>query len=429
MRGSARLALAALVLAAHALAAPPARAAAPGAPGPSAGDGGTCGPAEAVCPPLAPEPSPPWATQPAFPLAAPSPPPPASPAVLVAYWREGCPRCEEAKPFVAALAAADPALRVEWVEVRPGAGLARFLADVERLGVQGAGVPMFVAGREVVVGFHGGLTEEPLRALARRAAASAAPPPDAGAASRVNLPLLGAVDARRMPLGAFTLLVGLVDGVNPCAMYVLVVLLGILLHARSRGRMALFGGAFVLTSGVVYFLFMTLWLGAFSLGGVSRTLTAVLGGVLVAMGLVNAKDAVWLRRGPSLSVPDAAKPGLHRRMRAIAAAASLPAGLAGVLALAFVVNLVELGCTIGLPAVYTRVLSLRTDLGPAGRAAYLALYNLAYVVPLAVIVAVFVVTLRRIVLTERGARILKGISGALLVLFGLTFLLAPGLLE
>jgi hypothetical protein len=182
-------------------------------------------------------------------------------------------------------------------------------------------------------------------------------------------------------------------------------------------------------SGVVYFTFMSMWLGAFAVGGVSRAVTSVLGGVLVLMGLLNAKDAIWLGKGPSLSVPDAAKPALHRRMRAIAAAASLPAGLAGVAALAFVVNLVELGCTIGLPAVYTRILSLRTDLGTAGRAAYLALYNLAYVVPLALIVAVFVLTLRRIVLTERGARILKGISGALLVTFGAIFLLAPGLLE
>lgn len=427
MRGPGSLALAAL-----ALVCAPARAAWPSPPAsPPAADGGACGSSEVTCPPLAPDTAgtTPWSLP--APRAAPAPAAPGS--VLVAYWREGCPRCEEARPFLSALATADPALRVEWVEVRAaGDGLDRFVADVRRLGVQGAGVPMFVAGGEVVVGFRRGVTEEPLRALARRAAAApgaTAGPADAGAASRVTLPLVGAVDARRMPLGAFTALVGLVDGVNPCAMYVLVVLLGILLHAGSRGRMALYGGAFVLMSGLVYFLFMTVWLGAFSFGGVSRTITSLLGGVLVVMGLVNAKDAVWLKKGPSLSVPDSARPGLHRRMRAIAGAASLPAGLAGVTALAFVVNLVELGCTIGLPAVYTRVLSLRTELGPARRVAYLALYNLAYVVPLATIVAIFVLTLRRLVLSERGARILKGVSGALLLLFGAVFLLAPGLLE
>jgi hypothetical protein len=424
MKGRVRIALAS-ALAAAALGAAPLEPAPRAAPQAQA-----CGPSETACPPVAPADGapPPWAA----PVSPPGERAAAGPgAVLVAYWREGCPRCEEAKPFVAALARAEPALRVEWVEVTPGGdGLARFRADVQRLGVQGAGLPMFVVGGEAVVGFRSGLTEAPLRALVRRAVeGAAAPAPDTGGVARVALPGLGVVDARRMPLGAFTLVVGLVDGVNPCAMYVLVVLLGILLHARSRARMALYGGVFVVMSGVVYFLFMTVWLGAFSLGGVSRTITSVLGGVLVMMGLVNAKDAVWLKKGPSLSVPDAAKPGLHRRMRAIAGAASVPAALAGVTALAFVVNLVELGCTIGLPAVYTRVLSLRVDLGPWRRAAYLALYNVAYVVPLAAIVAVFVLTLRRLVLSERGARILKGISGALLVGFGALFLLAPGLLQ
>jgi len=92
------------------------------------------------------------------------------------------------------------------------------------------------------------------------------------------------------------------------------------------------------------------------------------------------------------------------------------------------VNLVELGCTLGLPAMYTRVLSLQRDLGAAGRLAYLALYNVFYVVPLAVIVAVFALTLRRLVLAERGARILKGVAGVLLLAFGSLFLWRPGLL-
>jgi thiol-disulfide isomerase/thioredoxin len=389
-------------------------AAAPGGGAPPPGDPGICGPA-AACPP--PEDAtlalPPARSEPGV------------RAVLTVYWGENCPHCEEARPAVAALAAADPRVTVEWVEVRrDAAGRARFREEVARRGLAGAGVPTFVAGGEALVGFRAGETERELAALVARALGGGG---ERG--TRVRLPLVGELDGARLPLAFFTVAVGLVDGVNPCAMYVLVVLLGILLHAGSRARMALYGGAFVAISGIVYFLFMTAWLGAFSLGGLSRPLTAGLGAVLVGMGLLNLKDAIWLGRGPSLSVPDAAKPGLHRRMRAVAAAASLPAGLAGVAALAFVVNLVELGCTLGLPAVYTRVLSLRTDVGPGGRLAWLALYNLAYVVPLGLIVAVCAVTLRRLVMSPRAARILKAVSGGLLVAFGATFLLAPGLLE
>lgn len=105
--------------------------------------------------------------------------------------------------------------------------------------------------------------------------------------------------------------------------------------------------AFIVTSGVVYFVFMTAWTSIFALVGFSRIATMILGGALLAMGLVNLKETVWFKKGPSLLIAGRAKPGLLRRMRAIAGAASVPAALGGVLALAFVVNLIELGCTIG----------------------------------------------------------------------------------
>jgi hypothetical protein len=267
-----------------------------------------------------------------------------------------------------------------------------------------------------VTGFQAGASEPAIRALVGGAPARAP----------VVLPVVGPVDPAGVPLALFTAAVAIVDGFNPCAMYVLVVLLGVLLHVPSRARVALYGGTFVAISGIVYFLFMTAWFGVFTLGGLSRAVTLALGAALVAMGLLDLKDAVWLRRGPTRSIPDRAKPGLFRRMRAIAGTASLPAALLGIAALAFVVNLVELGCTLGLPAMYTRVLSLQTQLGVSGRLGYLALYAAIYVLPLAAIVAVFAVTLRRLVLSERGARLLKGVTGALLVGSGVAFLWRPG---
>lgn len=239
------------------------------------------------------------------------------------------------------------------------------------------------------------------------------------------MPLLGRVEAGRVSLPTFTLVVGLLDGFNPCAFYVLFVLLGILLHVRSRARMALYGATFVVMSGVVYFLFMGAWLNAFALVGDVRGITRGLGVVLLAMGAINLKELVWFKQGVSLMIPEGAKPGLFRRMRGIARSASLPAAFGGIAALAFVVNLIELGCTLGLPAMYTRVLSLQPGLSPAARYAYLALYNVAYVVPLALIVTAYVLTMRRIELTERRAKVLKAVSGALLLLFGLLFVFAP----
>ncbi|NUQ72642.1 MAG: thioredoxin family protein [Polyangiaceae bacterium] len=348
-------------------------------------------------------------------------------AELLFFWGVGCPHCEEAKPFLDALAKEEPRLRIERIEVRQNAeGRKRFIETMKRLGASAVGVPTFVVGDSYVVGYVKGETDSEIRALVRRALRPGAAIPEE-ARQKLDVPLLGSIDPVSVPLPALTLTMGLVDGVNPCAMWVLIVLLGILLHVKERRLMLLYAGTFVVMSGVVYFAFMTAWAVLFQLVGLSRIATMILGGALLVMGLINLKEIVFFKKGPSLVIPDRVKPGLFRRMRAIAGSASVPAAVGGILVLAFFVNLIELGCTIGLPAVYTRILSLR-ELSPGVHYAYLALYNVAYVVPLLGVAVTFIALHRKIAMTERAAKVLKGVSGALLTLFGLLFLAAPDLL-
>lgn len=347
---------------------------------------------------------------------------------LVFFWGVGCPHCEEAKPFVDAIEKQEPKLRVERVEVRRDPeGRRRFLETMKQLGATGVGVPAFVIGNDYVVGYSEGETDRDVRTLVRHALSPKNARLEPTSPQAIELPLIGTVDPGAISLPALTVSMGLVDGVNPCAMWVLIVLLGILLHVKTRTRMIVYAATFIITSGVVYFVFMTAWATLFRLVGFTRVATMVLGGALLVMGLVNLKDVVWFKTGPSLVIPAKAKPGLFRRMRAIAGAASVPVALSGILALALVVNLIELGCTIGLPAVYTRILTVR-ELSPGARYAYLALYNAAYVVPLFAIAIAFIALRRRVSMSERAAKALKGVSGILLASFGALFLLAPDLL-
>lgn len=346
------------------------------------------------------------------------------------YWGIGCPHCEEAKPFIDGLEANSKGrFLIERIEIRQDPkGRELFEAELARLGIQAPGIPMFVMENQYSVGFKLNASEAQIQHMVDAVLGGKGNLVDTEINS-IDLPIVGSVNPRTISLPALTMLIGLVDGINPCAMYVLVAMMGILLHVKSRSRLFLFGGTFVLMSGLVYFLFMTAWLNIFMLTGLSGAVTIGLGILLIGMGLINLKELFWFKKGVSLMVPDKAKPGLFRRMREIASAASLPAALLGIGVLAFVVNLIELGCTLGLPAVYTRLLSLRSDISGFGRYAYLALYNIAYIIPLAAIVLAYAITLHRISLSERGAKILKGVSGTLLVSFGLLFVLAPDLLR
>ena len=351
---------------------------------------------------------------------------------LLFFWATGCHHCAEAESFVDDLEKSHADLRVERIEVRQdAAGRRRFLETMTRLGVKGAGVPTFVVGDEYTIGYAPGETEEEVAAMLRRAHSARARQPTSAPApaaeQKLVLRWIGGLDIRAISLPVLTIVIGLVDGVNPCAMWILIVLLGILLHVGTRRRMVLYATTFILMSGLVYFGFMTAWAMLFDLVGLSSVATRVLGGVLLVMGLANMKELIWFRKGVSLVIPRRAKPGLYRRMRGVATAAGLPAGLAGVTVLAFVVNLVELGCTLGLPAAYTRLLSVR-ELSPAIRYGYIALYNVAYVIPLLAIAFGFIGLRRRITMSENAAKVLKLVSGLMLTASGLLFVAAPSVL-
>jgi hypothetical protein len=174
----------------------------------------------------------------------------------------------------------------------------------------------------------------------------------------------------------------------------------------------------------VYFAFMAAWLNVFLLVGVARPVQAGLGLIAAAVGLLNVKDFLAPGRGVSLAIPASARPGIYARVRAVVLAERLGPALLGVVVLAVVVNVVELLCTAGLPALYTRILTLRA-LSPGEYYAYLALYNAAYVLDDGVMLAIAVVTLGRRRLQERGGRWLKLASGAVMLALGLLLLLRP----
>lgn len=243
----------------------------------------------------------------------------------------------------------------------------------------------------------------------------------------VDMPLVGSINATGMALPVLTVSIAALDGFNPCAFFVLLMLLSMLVHVHSRGRMLLVGGIFVFFSGLVYFLFMAAWLNVFLLTGELKAITVAAGLVALVIAAINIKDYFYFRHGLSLSIPDSAKPKLFDRMRRLLKTSSLVSVIIGTVVLAVAANAYELLCTAGFPMVFTRVLTLH-NLPPATYYLYLVLYNMVYVVPLASIVLVFTVTLGSRKLSEHQGQALKLISGVMMLYLALVILLKPGLL-
>jgi glutaredoxin len=343
---------------------------------------------------------------------------------LEMWSREGCPYCAEASAYLEELRQRRSDVRIVVYDIyRDPAARERFLALSEQYGVQRPGVPSFLVRGEFLVGWGG--AEITGRALESLLGGAAMPPAEP---QRVQTRRFGEIDARALGLPLFTAAIGLLDGFNPCALWVLVFVLSLLVNMKDRGKVLLVGGTFVLASGAVYFAFMAAWLNVFLAVGVSRPIQVVLGAAAILIGLVNVKDFVAFGRGLSLSIPDSAKPTIYARTRAVLQAENIAGALGAVIVLALLVNTVELLCTSGLPAVYTQILAAR-ELPAWQYYGYLALYNVFYMLDDSLLLAAAVVTLRMSKLQERGGRALKLVSGVVMLLLGLALVLRPEWLE
>jgi thiol-disulfide isomerase/thioredoxin len=344
--------------------------------------------------------------------------------ILYYFWGTGCPVCEEAKPFLSDLARKHPQLDVRSYDVMASReSLALWIETAERFGSRPAGVPSFYIGERAFSGFSPEIAREIESTVRDRTAETVS-----GEKAVLRIPLFGAVDSEEISLPLFTILIAALDSFNPCAFFVLLFLLSLLIHVRSRRRMLLIGGAFVLCSGIVYFLFMAAWLNLFLLVGHLRAITTMAGVIALAIGIVNAKDFFFYKEGISLSIPESAKPKLFSRMRGLLKAESLATMLTGALVLAVAANSYELLCTAGFPMVFTRVLTLHS-LPPGSYYLYLGLYNLVYIIPLAVIVGICSATLGRRKMSEWQGRVLKLLSGMMMILLGGVLLIEPALLN
>ena len=344
---------------------------------------------------------------------------------LYFFWSQKCPHCLKAVPFIDSIDREHAWLEVHSAEIsRDRENVRTYVALADALGLEANAVPAFFICGRMITGFdspHG--TGQDILGLAQACRQSP------GAATRqdqtqFSLPLIGTVDPQDRSLLTFTLLIAAMDSFNPCAFFVLLFLLSLMVHARSRSRMLLIGATFVILSALVYFLFMAAWLNLFMMIGAMPVITAVAGCIAVVIGLVNTKDYFLFKQGPSLSLPDAARPALFQRMRELLKADNIPTMLLGTAALAVAANSYELLCTAGFPMVYTRVLTL-SALGAVEYYAYLVLYNLVYVLPLLTIVLAFSFTLGAHKLSERQGRFLKLLSGLMMLGLGLMMLFAP----
>ncbi|HSL59828.1 MAG TPA: hypothetical protein VK866_18410 [Acidimicrobiales bacterium] len=361
-------------------------------------------------------------------------PGPVDELVVELFWMEGCPHCHTEWELLDELVDRYPGLVVDDHEVsRSEAARQRFAEAGATYGFEPRAVPTTIIDGQVWVGFDDRTAVE-IEAVITAALAAPEPsgpvlpsgddPPgddptgddvEAAAGEIIDVPLLGEIDVGDRSLLVATVLIGFVDGVNPCSLWVLSVLLGLVLHSGSRQRVLAVGVTFLVVTTAMYGLYIV---GVYTLLAYVAYLTWIQRGVAVVAGTIGAIN-VWSwafpDRGPSLSIAAKHKPGIYRRGRELARSdGSLLALMGATAALAVGVSLAETPCTAGFPIIWTGLLA---DQGVGGMAAVglFTLYMGVFLLDELLIFGAMVVTMRAVKMQERHGRALKLLSGVVML--------------
>ncbi len=235
-----------------------------------------------------------------------------------------------------------------------------------------------------------------------------------------------------MPLPLFTFIIALIDGFNPCTMWVLTFLLVLLISvSHSRKKIFAVGYTFIFVVFIIYYLFMVAWLNVFLFIGLIDLLRIAIGLVALVAGFINVKEFFFFRKGITLMIQEQHKKPLVKRiekMKSLIQQGSMPTLICASVLLAAFSSLVELPCTAGWPLIYTKILSEKVFEHSIMYYIYLLFYNLIYIIPLAAIITFFGFSLKGKQITKNQMKVIKLIGGMLMLILGIILLAAPDLL-
>ncbi|MDF2379105.1 MAG: glutaredoxin [Candidatus Gracilibacteria bacterium] len=239
----------------------------------------------------------------------------------------------------------------------------------------------------------------------------------------INIPFYGTVDAKRYSLPTMSVVLGFIDGFNPCAMWVLVTFLLVLVQIGDRKRMWQIAGLFIFAEAVMYYLILTVWSTVWDFVGLDQIITPIVGIVAIGGGLFFLWE--WKQSDGTCNVTNLKQRSNTRsRIKTLAEAEMTIATIIGVLGLALSVNIIEFACSIGIPQAFTKILDLN-DLTLLWKHFYIGLYILFYMVDDLIIFGIALYSIEKLGMTTKYSKICNLIGGILMVILGTLLIFFP----
>ena len=242
---------------------------------------------------------------------------------------------------------------------------------------------------------------------------------------KVKLPLIGEVKLKNLTLPLITVVIGLADGFNPCAMWVLLFLISMLIGMKDKKRMWILGSTFLLFFALIYLIFMMSWLNLANLLISVVWVRVIIAVVSLVGGFINLRGYIKHRKVSGCDVVDDKKRNkIITRIKKFTTEKNFWLAILGVIVLAISVNVVELACSAGLPVMFIEILSLN-NLTAIEEIIYIVLYMLFFLLDDFVVFVIAMTTLSLTGVSSKYGNLSKLIGGILMLLIGLLLMFKP----
>lgn len=370
------------------------------------------------------------------------------------FWQQGCPHCASERPFLENLVKQNPAVELQAFDISSNKDSLNLLIAIgKKLDINISGVPFTLIGENYFIGwFDEQTTGVAIRQAVNLALASSCrdvvkeiqDPKNivnqvdsnlseesceqkenvSRVPQKINVPLIGEIETKNFSLPLLTIILGVLDGFNPCAMWTLLFLISLLLGMKDRKRMWILGIAFIVASASVYFIFMSAWLNLILFIGLVFWARVIIGLIALIGGGYNLKECFTSPIVGCKVTGSEKRQKVFEKLKNITQQKSFYLALGGIILLAFAVNLVELICSAGLPAVYAQVLAL-SNLAKWQYYLYILLYIFIFMLDDLFVFFVAMTTLKMTGVTTKYSRYSKLIGGILMLIIGTLLILKP----
>jgi len=371
------------------------------------------------------------------------------PVNLYMFWGDGCPHCKHADETFQPYVEKHSNVKYHKFEIYKSKDNQQKMRAVgDKLDIEASGVPLIVVGDKVYLGFSPATSKEVEKRLeycSKKScpdsvaeivgveqvnASNGDQSEETGATTEpietIELPLIGEIDVGKFSLPVLTVIIGLLDGFNPCAMWALLFIITLLIGFKDRKRMWLYGTTFIVTSAVVYFMFMVAWLNLFMFIGQVTWIRLIIGLLAIGVGIYYLYD--WSKKSTVCKVSGGERSQkVFAKLRQIIKEKNILIGLIGVILLAAAVNIVELACSAGLPVLYTGILSA-SGLAVWQYYLYMLLYIIFFMLDDLIVFIVAMVSLKAIGLDSKYTRAIRLVGGIIMLILGLLLIFAPQVL-